>query len=74
MDSMRSRTSYLRRIRVCGRGLEIPLEIKDEVARFFEDLYRSENVIRPMLDGVSFPSISSDMQSWLKGSSRRRRK
>lgn len=58
---MKSIVNYFERRRVHGRVLESPLELKDEVAHFFEDLYRSENVIGPTLDRVSFPSISSNM-------------
>ena len=47
---MRSRVNFLGQIRQGGRVLESP-------SGFFKDLYSGENVVRPMLDGVSFPSI-----------------
>lgn len=40
-------------------------EIKDEIARFFEELYEGENIARPTIDGVSFPTIPLEVQSWL---------
>ena len=46
-----------------GRVLDSPPEIKDEVARFFEDLYKGENFNRPKLDGVSFPMIPLEVKN-----------
>ncbi|KAJ8636875.1 hypothetical protein MRB53_011142 [Persea americana] len=67
--SKRYEASTMRRtnqIRQGGRVLESPFAVKEAVARFFEDLYSGENVVRPKLDGVSFPSIPQDVQRWLE--------
>ena len=55
----------LRKIRSGGRLLETLVEIKNEVVRFFKDLYKSENVIKSKLDGVYFPLIPHDVKIWL---------
>ena len=34
--------------------------------QYFEDLYKSDAGARPNLDGLSFPSMSSDKQTWLE--------
>lgn len=60
MASLKSEVNFLGRLRSGGRVLESPLEIKEEVACFFEDLYKNENVVRPKLDGISFPMIPLD--------------
>lgn len=66
MAAMMSRVSFLGRLRRVDTILESPTEIKDEVVRFFEDLYKSENVVKPSLDSVSFPTLPSDVQIWLE--------
>ncbi|XXG89385.1 hypothetical protein AAC387_Pa12g1395 [Persea americana] len=63
---MRSRVNFLGQIRKGGRILGSPFELKEAVARCFKNFYSGENVVRPKLDGVSFPSIPQDVQRWLE--------
>lgn len=56
---MRSRVNFVGRIKCDGRILKDPQEIKDEVAHFYEELYKGDNGTRPKLGGISFPLISS---------------
>ena len=48
-----SRVNFLGQIRQGGRVLESPSEVKEVVARFFEDIYSGENVVRPKLDSLN---------------------
>lgn len=66
MASARRRINHIGKIRRGGRVVERPLDIKEEVAAFFESLYRGENVPRPKLEGVYFPSILVENQWWLE--------
>lgn len=66
MASARRRINHIGKIRRGGRVVERPLDIKQEVTGFFESLYRGENVPRPKLEGVYFPSISVENQWWLE--------
>ncbi|XXG77619.1 hypothetical protein AAC387_Pa08g1737 [Persea americana] len=61
---MRRRVNYIGKIRRSGRAFESLHKIKEEVTQFYEDLYKSYASVRPKLDGLSFPSISSDTRSW----------
>ena len=49
------------RIRRGGRVLERPNEIKEEIAKFFEELYTSESFHRPTLDGIACPNTPLDV-------------
>ena len=60
---MRSRVNYIGKIGRGGRAFESPHEIKEEVAWFYEDLYKSDASVRPKFDGLSFPYISSYTRS-----------
>ena len=66
MASMRSRVNCIEKICRGGRAFKSPHEIKEEVVQFYEDLYKSDSSVRPKLDNLSFPFISSDTQSWLE--------
>lgn len=62
---MMSRANYLGWIEFMVESLKSPLKIKDEVACFFEDLYRVRNLLDPCLTVfLSFDFVN--MQSWLK--------
>ena len=63
---MRSKTNYMCKICCGGRIFESPNEVKEKVVQFFEDFYKSDAGARPKLDDLSFPSISSDKQTWLE--------
>lgn len=58
--------NYLGALRRGGTVLENPIEIKEEVIRLFEDLYKGKDFVRPKLDGVFFPIISTDVYNWLE--------
>lgn len=49
-----------------SRVIVKPGDIKEEVATFFENLYKRENFLWPKLDGVPFPSVSKETQRWLE--------
>lgn len=63
---MRRRVNHIRRFRREKRVKEGSEDIKEEIASFFEILYKSENFDKPKLDGLSFPSIFVKMQDWLE--------
>ena len=64
VSGMGRRVNYIGKIRRSGRAFESLHKIKEEVTQFYEDLYKSYASVRPKLDGLSFPSISSDTRSW----------
>lgn len=51
----------MERIRRDGRILESSIEVKNEIARFYEDLYKGESVKRPKFDGLCFPKIPDEV-------------
>lgn len=60
LANVRWRINHIEKIRRDGRTFEGPEIIKEEIANFFANLYKKENVFRPKLDGVHFPLISFD--------------
>ena len=66
MANVRKKVNFIRRLNCGGVILDNSMEIKEEVAKFFENLLRKEIFTRPTLNGVSFPSIQSDHKDWLK--------
>lgn len=66
MAKMRRRIDHIGNLRSSGRVIEKPEDIKEEIATFFDKLYRRNSFSRPKLDGVSFPSISAEDKSWLE--------
>lgn len=54
MANARRKINHIGRLRRGGTVIERPADIKEEVANFFENLYK----VDPRLDGVSFPLIS----------------
>lgn len=64
--SLRRRINFVGRIRKGNRILEIPQEVMEEVARFFETLYMDDFGARPKLEGLFFPSISLEDRSLLE--------
>lgn len=65
MANMR-RISHLGRLRRERRIVTRPKDIKEETSLFFKDRYKSENFVRPKLDGSSIPSISTEARAWLE--------
>lgn len=63
---MRRRVNHIRRFRREKRVKEGSEDIKEEIASFFKNLYKSENFDKPKLDGLSFHSIFVKMQDWLE--------
>lgn len=65
MENMR-RINHIGSLRRGGKVTDKPKDIKEEVATLFESLYKRENFPQLKLDGVLFPSISVETQSWLE--------
>lgn len=59
MANIRKRVNFIGRLNCGGVILDKPAEMKEEVAKLFENLFRKEDFMRPTLNGVSFPSIQS---------------
>lgn len=55
----RRRHNFISKINSRGRLIKESAEVKEEVAKFCEDLYSSAFVNRPSLDGIVFTSINS---------------
>ena len=66
METVKSRVNFLERIRRDGIILESSIEVKNEIARFFEELYKGESVKRAKFDGLSFPKIPDEVHIWLE--------
>eukprot|EP00268_Persea_americana_P061285 TRINITY_DN7726_c0_g3_i1.p1 TRINITY_DN7726_c0_g3~~TRINITY_DN7726_c0_g3_i1.p1 ORF type:complete len:328 (-),score=59.63 TRINITY_DN7726_c0_g3_i1:2474-3457(-) len=66
MATVRSIVNFMGRIRRGGRILESPIEVNNEIACFFEELYKCERLKRAKLDELSFPKIPDEVQSWLE--------
>ena len=49
------------------------VEIREQIVQFFENLYYSENIIRPTLDSNDFPLIQEHSWNGWKGFRGRRR-
>ena len=45
-----------------------PTDVKEEIAHFFEELYSSEDIVRPTWEGIAFASIQEDLKIWLERS------
>ena len=70
MATVRSRVNFLGRVRRGGRILENPIEVKNEIACFFEELYKCESLKMPKLDGFLFPRFQMSFRVGWKGSLR----
>lgn len=46
--------------------MSIPLEVKEEIARFFERLYHSDPFPRPTLEAIIFASMPVSLRVWLE--------
>lgn len=64
--NVRRRVNYINKIRLgqsCTSNLR---EVKEGIASFFEKLYEGVPFLRPMLDGISFPSINEKLRASLE--------
>lgn len=50
----------IERVKREGRIFEGPQAIKEEANKYFSLLYKKENLLRPKLEGVNFPFLSSE--------------
>lgn len=66
MTSIRNIVNFVGKLRQGGRTFESPHEVKEEVVHFFEDLYNCVGGAKPKLEGLSFPTVFSETQTWLK--------
>lgn len=66
MANVRKRVNYIGKIRTNFSLTSDPIEVKEEIANYFERLYPSDNLPRPSLEGVAFPSIPPSLMIWLE--------
>ena len=62
------RNNMIRGVHADGVWKEEPLEVKEEVWKFFKQRFNEDHWDRPNLDGVAFEKISSDDNDMLLGS------
>lgn len=66
MANLRRRINLITKVYI-GKAFKENLdEVKEEIARFFEQLYTSEGFHRPTLDRLLFPSISLHEKVWME--------
>lgn len=57
MANVKKRVNYVGGIRRDGRFFERPAEVREGFAQFTENLYKSDNFVRPNLDGGTFSNV-----------------
>lgn len=66
MANIKKRSNFIGKIKRGNNFTENPMEIKEEIANYFETLYSSGKFLRPQLEGVAFPIISNESRIWLE--------
>lgn len=62
----RKTINHISKVRKGNSFSSQPNEVKEEIGKFFEELYSRDRSPRPPLKGLFFPSISTNLGVWME--------